>query len=58
MYGVEGRSWVAMGDPVGPRRGARRAGLEVPRAGATATAAGPCFYQVSDEAATSTSISG
>ena len=32
MYGVEGRTWVALGDPVGPGRRSARSDSPVPRA--------------------------
>ncbi len=27
MYGVRGRSWIAMGEPIGSEKGTRRAAL-------------------------------
>jgi phosphatidylglycerol lysyltransferase len=48
MFGVEGRSWVSMGDPVGPERERRELAWTfretVDRHGGWA-----CFYQVSDK---------
>ncbi len=32
MYQVQGRSWIALGDPVGPRERGRRAGVALPGA--------------------------
>ena len=42
MYGVPGRSWVALGDPVGPAVRACRAGVARSASWRTATAAGRC----------------
>ena len=45
MYGVQGRTWVALGDPVGPERSV---GDLIRRfsSGATTSAACPVFYEV------------
>jgi len=45
MYGIQGRSWIAMGDPVGPRAW-RKTSFGISASFATATAVGAFFYQV------------
>ena len=42
MYGVQGRTWVALGDPVGPPARIPELIRAVPRAGATTSAARRC----------------
>jgi phosphatidylglycerol lysyltransferase len=49
MYGVEGRSWVAMGDPVGPEREATELAWRF-RELSDAHHGWTCFYQVGPEA--------
>jgi phosphatidylglycerol lysyltransferase len=46
MYGVEGRSWVSMGDPVGPERTATELAWQL-RSLADRHGGWTCFYQVS-----------
>ena len=42
MYGVQGRSWIAMGEPIGAGRRASRAAVAVSRALRSPGAAAPC----------------
>jgi len=48
MYGIEGRSWVAMGDPVGPEDAVRELAWEL-RERCDEGGQWPVFYQVDEE---------
>lgn len=48
MFGVEGKSWIAMGPPIGPERAAKQAAWKF-RELCDMQGVWPVFYQVSDE---------
>lgn len=47
MYGVQGRSWIALGDPIGPRESASETAWSFMDA-ASRAGARPAFYEVSE----------